>query len=70
MLEQIQDALAEIARDVDTLHQIETIQQQHQATLASAQAIADRLSTDVTALQHTLAQLGYHTVPEARTTGK
>ncbi|MGV9666042.1 hypothetical protein ACWDUL_40520 [Nocardia niigatensis] len=62
--------LGDNARDVDTLHQIEKIQQQHQVVLASAEAISGRSSTDVTGLRQTLAQLGYPTVAKATAVGK
>jgi hypothetical protein len=49
--EQIRSTLDDITRDLQTLRQIEKIQQQHQVTLASAQIIAAHLRIGVQALQ-------------------
>lgn len=49
--ERIRSVLNDIARDLQTLRQIEKIQQQHQVTLASTEAIAAHLRAGVEALQ-------------------
>lgn len=64
-LAQIRSVLAEIARDLDTLHQIEKIQQQHQVVLASVEATAARLCTAFMALQQALTLLDHDTVPHS-----
>jgi len=49
--EQIRSILDDIARDLQTLRQIERIQQQHQVTLASTEVVAAHLRAGIEALQ-------------------
>ncbi|MBY8856581.1 hypothetical protein K7711_08845 [Nocardia sp. CA2R105] len=65
-LRQLRTILDQIARDLDTLHQIEQIQQQHQIALTSALTVQARLHTKVETLQQALERLDDHITTRAR----